>query len=69
MKYRIEPIEKDDIYIFQLHQNGPRYFDALEEIYRTFRSKVKYTDETGSWEEAYQIVIDTLNEANIELYG
>jgi len=68
MKYRIEAIEKDDIYTFLLHQNGPKYFNVLEEIYRTLREKVKYTDEAGSWEEAYQLVIDLLNDANIDLY-
>ena len=32
------------------------------------RSKVKYTDETGSWEEAYTMVLEILNEDGIDLY-
>ena len=68
MKYKIEPIEEEDLYLFKLHFNGPKFFNILEEIYRILRSKVKHTNEIGSWEEAYKVISDALNESNIDLY-
>lgn len=68
MKYKIEKIETYDDYAFSLHLRGPEYYSAIDEIMNSLRHKVKYSDEMGSWEEAYEMVIQILNERNIDTW-
>jgi hypothetical protein len=53
-------IESDNEEEFEDYYRGPEYMSALYEIKNRLRDKVKYTEEKGSFEKAYEIVLDTL---------
>ena len=64
--YKIETDDRNDFYHYFM---GRKYYSFLCELYNDFRDKVKYTDETGSWEAAYKLLIESLNEENIDLFN
>ena len=69
MKYRIEPIEEDDLNTFRLHVNGPKVYGALWDMLQEVREKWKYTDEDAmvSWWEVYQFMNDSIVDSGIDM--
>lgn len=61
-------IAKKDESEFREYLNGPKYQSVLYNLVAELRSKTKYTDETGSWEAAYDLVLELLNEFNVDVY-
>lgn len=53
LKYEFDTDDPTDMYQHESLVNVFKYKSLLREIYNEFRSKVKYTDEKGSWSEAY----------------
>lgn len=64
----IYKIETDDREEFSHYYNGPRYHSALCKIVNELRSKAKYAQDVGSWDEAYQLVNEFLVYSNIDLF-
>ena len=58
-------IETDDQEEFDLFYNGPDYHSALYRIVNEFRSRVKHSGEVGSWEQAYQLVCEEVEDLKI----
>ena len=65
MKYKLETEDKAE---FNIHYKGPEMHGALYEIVCLLRNKVKHTDERGSWDKAYELVLDILEESDINVY-
>ena len=65
MKYKIETDDKTE---FNIHYKGPEFHSALYEIVCELRNKVKYTDERGSWDKAYEMVLEILSQKNLDVY-
>ena len=65
MRYKLETNDKAE---FNIHYKGPEFHSALYEIVCELRNKVKYTDERGSWDKAYEMVLDILNQRNLDVY-
>lgn len=65
MKYKIET---DDRTEFNLYYKGPEFHSALYDIVCELRNKVKYTNERGSWDKAYELILDILANANVNVY-
>ena len=53
---------------FRGYLNGPKYQSVLYNLVMELRSKTKYSSETGSWEEAYDLILELLNEYNVDVY-
>ena len=58
--YRIES--------FREHYQGPDMMRAIEEYDNALRSKIKYTDDDGSFEEARDMLWDEMSERNIKIW-
>jgi hypothetical protein len=69
MKYKIEPIEEDDLDRFRLHANGPKVYCAMWDMLQEVRKRWKYTDEeeTVSWWEVYQFMHESLTDSGIDM--
>jgi hypothetical protein len=67
MRFSIKAVEVEDREEFKHHFFGPTYYSFLCQLYNELRAKVKYSNEQGSWEDAYQLLISLLIEDNIEL--
>lgn len=65
MKYKLETEDKVE---YNLHYQGPEFHSALYKIVCELRNKIKYTEERGSWDKAYELVLDILNESDINVY-
>ena len=60
-------LESDDQGIFDLYYHGPEYREVLRDIYYHYRNKVKHSDETGSWEEAFDYLNNALYDSDIDI--
>lgn len=69
MKYRIEKIETEDEELFKLYIHAPQFHSALVKIFSELRNKFKYGESGGgSWEEAYTLVNEILNDMHLDIY-
>lgn len=65
IKFKL-PEEQSD---YNLHHKAPKYASVVYEFTNFLRSKVKYTEEKGSWEEAYEEWWKHLKDEDIDPYG
>lgn len=50
------------------HYHGPDMMAAIQEYDNRLRSKIKYTDDYGSFEEARDMLWDEMSERNIKIW-
>ena len=46
--------------------NGVKYLVIMQELYNEFRSKSKYGNDVGSWEDAYDLLKRVFNDNNFD---
>jgi hypothetical protein len=65
LKYTFDTENEGDMYEYEILTKADQYRRLLSEIFQSLRSKVKHSDEVGSWEDAYSLIWELANDENL----